>query len=259
MLAISQWTIIMSLLYALVFKDWLPDLQEKLRVKNDYLYGVILFAAAFIIGGAIGFLLFYINPYISPEGYDTLLADPKVNIDRDMWHHVLYQGTFPLIPAILLGVYTKNFSNIGSSGARVLRRVAVLIPAIIVLYFAYHWLIARPEVLINFFSDGAVDKGFGLFGEPNATWYHQLGLYFNFTVSIIPLTHHWFCGKAGFMKEVPDEPVEGEAPGRRYARPREQSVPEASVERPIRKAERRAPRESYGYRDTKANSRRGWR
>ncbi len=199
MLAISQWTIIISLLYALVFKDWLPYLQEKLRMKNDYLYGIFLLIAAFVIGAAISYLLFNIAPHISPESEIT---------DRETWHHILYMGTFPLIPAILLGVYTTNFNHIEDPNGRVIRRLAVLIPGIIILYFAYHWIIARPEIVVNFFFDDAVDKGFGLFGRPHEGWYHQLDLYFNFTVSIIPLTHHWFCGRYGFVKEVDDEEPE---------------------------------------------------
>ena len=247
MLGISQWMIIISLLYALLFKDWLPDIQERFRIKNDYFYGVILLAAAAAIGAAIAYMLFYLAPLLSPSAYDGL-----ANQDSDIWHHVLYMGTFPLIPAILIGAYTKNFSHLPTSGQRVVRRLMVFIPAVIILYFGYHWIIARPEILINYFAPGTIDKGFGLFGEPDNNWYHQLGLYFNFTVSIIPLTHHWFCGKAGFMKEVPDEPEEDGHRGRRYAAVRERPGPSHVVEDDEPKQRTRSPgRLSYGARTKK--------
>jgi hypothetical protein len=248
MLAISQWTIIMSLLYALVFKDWLPYVQERLRIRNDYVYGIILLIAAFVIGLLISYLLFFITPYISPESEIT---------DQEAWHHVLYMGTYPLIPAILLGVYTKNFNHIDNLNGRVLRRLMVLIPGIIVLYFAYHWIIARPEVFINYFFDDAVDKGFGLFGRPGKNWYHQLDLYFNFTVSIIPLTHHWFCGRYGFVREVEEEETHSPTRPERSVRVRERAEPNTGRTRTGRAPPR--VRETHGEGGERNLSRREWR
>jgi hypothetical protein len=258
MLAISQWTIIMSLLYALVFKDWLPYLQEKLRITNDFIYGIFLLIAAFAIGAAISYLLFFIAPGISPEGYDSIVENVAIDADTDIWHHILYMGTFPLIPAILLGVYTPNFSHVDDPNGRVLRRLAVLIPGIIVLYFAYHWIIARPEVFINYFFDDAVDKGFGLFGRPGKNWYHQLDLYFNFTVSIIPLTHHWFCGRWGFVRETEDDKEESDPSPRkrRPSTPEDRSIPGRGGTR-IR--DRSSERDRYGSRNVRDLSRREWR
>jgi len=192
-LAISQWIIIISLLYALVFRDWLPDLQKRLHLKNDYLYGLFLLAAAAGLGAGISYLLFAVVPYIAPWEHELTFGEK--------WHHILYMGTYPLIPAILMGVYTPNFSWVKTSGKRVLMRVALLIPSIILAYFAFHLIIAEPELIPNYFFPGLLSEGMGIFHREGG-WYHQLGLYFNFTVSIIPLTHHWFCGKAGFMKEI---------------------------------------------------------
>lgn len=252
MLAVSQWIIIMSLLYALIFRDFIPEVQEKIGIKNDYAYGLVLLLFASIVGLIIGYVLFWVAPLISPAGSHLT--------DTETWHHVLYMGTFPLIPAILIGVYTKNFNNIDGTGRRVIRRLAVLIPAIVILYFAYHFILARPEQVVNFFGGkGTMEPGFGLFGEPNNNWYHQLDLYFNFTVSIIPLTHHWFCGKAGFMREVAYEPEESEIPKRARPRGSEQKVGVTPLEKPARRAERRPPRESYGYRNESGSSRREWR
>jgi hypothetical protein len=74
----------------------------------------------------------------------------------------------------------------------------------------------------------------GLFGEQHG-WHHHLDLYFNFTVSIIPLTHHWFCGKAGFMKESEEEPS---GPGQRRPWGRPERAPPRRQES---SADRRAP------------------
>ncbi|MBN1390895.1 MAG: hypothetical protein JXA22_09680 [Candidatus Thermoplasmatota archaeon] len=193
LLAISQWVIIMSLLYALVFKDWLPVLQKKLRMGNDYLYGAFLFAAAIVIGAAIAYLCYAVLPHIAPW------EEPLTTGER--WHRVLYMGTYPLTPAVLLGLYSSNFSSTNSAGWRVVKRLLVLVPAIILSYFFFHLVIAQPELLPNWISPGLLDEGMGIFHQEGG-WYHQLDLYFNFTVSIIPLTHHWFCGRWGFMKKV---------------------------------------------------------
>ena len=195
-LAISQWVIIMSLLYALVFKDWLPDLQKKLGIKNDIAYGIFLLIAAVLIGAVIAYLCYFVLPYIAP--WEESLTF------QHRWHRVLYMGTYPLTPAILLGVYTTNFAGTKSSGMRVLKRIAVLVPSIILLYFAFHLIIAQPWLIPNWISPGSFKEGIGLFykGGTNGGWYDQLDLYFNFTVSIIPLTHHWFCGKWGFLKKA---------------------------------------------------------
>ncbi|MGA1793669.1 MAG: hypothetical protein ACMUHM_06945, partial [Thermoplasmatota archaeon] len=114
LLAISQWVIIMSLLYALVFRDWLPDLQKKLGMRNDILYGVFLLIAAILIGGAIAYLCYFALPHIAP--WEESLTY------QHRWHRVLYMGTYPLTPAILLGVYTTNFAGTKSTGQRVLKR-----------------------------------------------------------------------------------------------------------------------------------------
>jgi hypothetical protein len=196
LLAISQWVIIMSLLYALVFKDWLPELQKKLHLKNDIIYGLFLFAAAVGIGAAIAYLCYGALPYIA-SWEEPLSAAEK-------WHRVLYMGTYPLTPAILLGTYSFNFATTKTAGKRVLKRIAILVPSVVLLYFGFHLIIAQPELIPNWISPGTFNDGMGIFYREGG-WYHQLDLYFNFTVSIIPLTHHWFCGKWGFMKEEEKE------------------------------------------------------
>jgi hypothetical protein len=122
----------------------------------------------------------------------------------EKWHRVLYMGTFPLTPAILLGTYTSNFSGTKGTGKRVLKRLAILVPSIILLYFGFHLIIAEPYLIPNWISPGLMNDHIGIFHE-HGGWYHQLDLYFNFTVSIIPLTHHWFCGKWGFMKKQEED------------------------------------------------------
>jgi hypothetical protein len=204
LLAISQWAIIISLLYALLFRDWLPHLQERTNIKSDLAFGAILLVASFIIGWLLADLCYVLLP-------DHLSSAEK-------WHDVLYMGTYPLTPAILLGTYTSNFSSTEDPGHRVLKRLMVLVPSVILLYYAFHLLIAEPYTIPNMISPGAMREDIGIF-RADGGWFHQLDLYFNFTVSIIPLTHHWFTGKAGFMKEVDDPP---ERPIRTYRQRRGQ-------------------------------------
>jgi len=196
LLAVSQWTIIISLLYALIFRDWLPDLQRTLRLKNDILFGSFLLIASVAIGAAIAYLCYFALPHIAP--WDGPLTS------GDRWHRVLYMGTFPLTPAILMGTYSTNFAKTKGSGMRVLKRLLVLVPVVILVYFAFHLIIAEPYLIPNWISPGLMSEELGIF-RSDGGWYHQLDLYFNFTVSIIPLTHHWFCGKAGFMKPENEE------------------------------------------------------
>ncbi|MFW3146959.1 MAG: hypothetical protein ACMUIE_09130 [Thermoplasmatota archaeon] len=192
LLAVSQWIIIMSLLYALVFRDWIPELQKKMGIKNDIAYGLFLLVAAGVIGAAIAYFSYYVF-------FPLIEEDPLTSAER--WHRILYFGTFPLTPAILMGTYTTNFVGTKTAGMRVVKRIAILVPVIFLLYFAFHLIIAEPYLIPNFISPDLMREDIGIFHE-HGGWFHQLDLYFNFTVSIIPLTHHWFCGKWGFMKKV---------------------------------------------------------
>lgn len=187
MLAISQWIIIISLLYALVLKDILGEI----KIKNPFVKGTVLFAAAVILGTAIAYLCYGSIDFVIPYGGIS---------QAEKWHHVLYMGTYPLIPAVLMGVFTPNFSWVKNTYKRTLYRIALLIPLVMLSYFAFHFIIAEPELIPNYFFPGTFSEGMGLFGHQHG-WHHHLDLYFNFTVSIIPLTHHWFTGKIGFMKK----------------------------------------------------------
>ncbi len=187
MLGIAQWTIIMSLMLALVFKDFLPEI----KMKSDYTKGLFLLLASLFIGALIAYICYALTSYMAP--WDDLSA-------ADRWHHVLYMGTFPLTPIILMGVYSNNFRSTEKPIDRVKKRLAALVPLTILVYFAFHLLIAEPERIAMMLGFDDVTRGVGMFGAQGG-WHHHLDLYFNFTVSIIPLTHHWFCGRAGFLKE----------------------------------------------------------
>lgn len=236
MLGISQWTIIMSLMIALTFKDYIPEI----KIENDFLRGLLLLAGSFIIGGAIAYICFGLTEFVAPWGDISA---------SDKWHHVLYMGTYPLIPVILMGVYSKNFSDVESPGMRVVWRLVYLVPLVILSYFLFHFVIAQPELVPNWlFGEGTFSKGMGIFGEQHG-WHHHLDLYFNFTVSIIPLTHHWFSGKAGFMKETVDEPP---GPGQRRAWARPDRAPPRRQEGPADRRSspfQRGPRPDEGERN----------
>jgi len=234
MLGISQWAIIMSLMIALTFKDYIATI----KIENDYLKGLMLLAGSFIVGGAIAYFCFGLTEYIAP--WDHLDSASK-------WHHVLYMGTYPLTPVILLGLYTKNFSHIEDPLKRVGARLMFLVPLVILSYFIFHLVIAQPEWLLNKLFPGSFSEGMGVFGDRK--WYAHLDLYFNFTVSIIPLTHHWFCGRFGFMKEAEEAPS-GRKPivfaqRRSFSREGEAGAP------PVKRAPPRRMEGNYGYRERK--------
>ena len=239
-LAVSQWIIIMSLMIPLVFKDYMPVFQKKLNIENDLLFGLVVLILAAAIGAAIAYFCYGLTEYIAPWG-DISPADK--------WHHVLYMGTFPLTPVILMGVYSNNFSNIEDPFNRVVKRVMYLIPLVVLSYFAFHLIIAQPELLPNKLLGTDLPSDMGFFGEKH--WYHHLDLYFNFTVSIIPLTHHWFCGRAGFVKEEEEEDVPPERPPRshRHRNVREEEPP--TQERPTGRFSASSPsgEERRGRRD----------
>jgi hypothetical protein len=189
-LACIQWIIIMSLMVALTFKDAIPSL----RIRNRWIEGTSLLIFSIVGGIVMGHICLGLIELLAPWGSVS---------NADKWHHVLYMGTYPLIPVVLMGVYTDNYSKIRNPMKRVSIRLAYLIPSVVLSYFLFHLVIASPEYIVNQISPGTLNKGIGIFGlHP---WHHHFDLVFNFTVSIIPLTHHWFSGKVGFVKKIDHE------------------------------------------------------
>ncbi len=170
-LACFQWTIMMQMMTAITWRDLLGET----KFKSDYHRGAIMLAIALAMGAIIGFFCYSMIDWISPE-------IPASNI----WHHVLYMGTYPLIPIIMFGVYSNHFNHIPNTRNKTIARTAVIAMAVVAWDFAFRFIVAPS----------------GIFGEH--TWDHHFDLYFNFTISILPLSHHWFCGRLGALKEVPD-------------------------------------------------------
>lgn len=164
-----QWVIMIELLVAISWRDFL----ETIKFPNDYVRGTILMVFALIAGFSIAQICFFI---VNSVGPDIPVADK--------WHHVLYMGTYPLIPIIIFGIYTNHFNHIADIKKRVVARTVFLIAMVILEYFIFRFVIAPS----------------GIFGTH--PWWHHFDLYFNFTVSIIPLTHHWFCQRWGFVVET---------------------------------------------------------
>ena len=106
---------------------------------------------------------------------------PEIS-EADKWHHVLYMGTYPLIPIIIFGIFSKHFNHVKDIYLRAQYRT-LWIAVLVVIGWVMFRVIIEPS---------------GIFGDH--PWWHHFDLVFNFTISIIALSHHWFCGRIGFLK-----------------------------------------------------------
>jgi len=177
-LALSQWVIIMSLLIAITWKDYLATR----KFSNDYSRGIRLTAFSVLVGVSLGYLCFGILSVVSVHSPEIAIVTKEGAPDVPaMWHHVLYIATYPLIPLILFGLYTNHFNHIADAKARVFARTALLFALVVVGYFMFRLVIAPS----------------GIFGYH--PWWHHFDLVFNFTIAIIALSHHWFNGRLGFL------------------------------------------------------------
>ncbi|MFH0815882.1 MAG: hypothetical protein V1934_03595 [Methanobacteriota archaeon] len=174
-----QWSIMMSMMIAITWRDFI----EKIKWKSDFQRGAVLLPFVLGMGAVLGYVSFLFIGAIQPA------VDPgAVLTDSYKWHHVLYMGTFPLIPIIIFGLYTNHLNSIEDVGKKTAFRTAWVATWVIAGYFIFHYITMAS----------------GLFTPASAAepeWFHGQDLIFNFTVSIIPLSHHWFCGRLGFMKE----------------------------------------------------------
>ncbi len=172
-----QWTIMMSMMIAITWRDFL----ETIKWKSDIQRGLVLLPFSIIMGFILGLISFGFIGAIQP------VVEPDAVLDAaTKWHHVLYMGTFPLIPIIIFGVYSNHFNHIEDIKMKTFARTSYIAFLVLLGYFIFHYLIS-PSGL---FSVNGV--------EPE--WFHSQDLIWNFTVSIIPLSHHWFCGRIGFLK-----------------------------------------------------------
>jgi hypothetical protein len=177
-----QWTIMMSMMIAITWKDFI----ESIKWKSDYQRGAVLLPFSLGMGFLLGYVCYLIIGAIQP-----IVEPDAVLAEADKWHHVLYMGTFPLIPIIITGVYTDHFNAVKDVKKKTAIRTAWIATWVVVGYFIFHYVVMAS----------------GLFtpeGGHAPEWFHGHDLIWNFTISIIPLSHHWFCGRLGALKEVPD-------------------------------------------------------
>jgi hypothetical protein len=180
LLALSQWIIIMSLMIAITWKDYLATI----RFSNDYSRGILLCGFAIIAGVSIAYICFGLLNLIGIIRPGIAIVTHEGNADVPaMWHHVLYIATYPLIPLVLFGLYTNHFNNMANAKVRALARTGFLCILTLIGYFTFRFVIA-PSGLLGYHP-----------------WWHHLDLVFNFTIAIIALSHHWFNGRLGFLVE----------------------------------------------------------
>jgi len=162
-----QWVIMMSMMIAITWRDYL----ETIKFKNNIDRGIKLLTFSLLAGFVIAFMCYQIVNSLVPG-----IAE------ADKWHHVLYMGTYPLIPIILFGIYSNHFNHVKNEFKKAQFRTLWIAAWVIA-----GWIIFRLVIAPS-----------GLFGDH--PWWHHFDLVFNFTISIIALSHHWFCGRIGFMK-----------------------------------------------------------
>ncbi|MFO7618893.1 MAG: hypothetical protein R6W91_04485 [Thermoplasmata archaeon] len=163
-----QWVIMMQMMVAITWKDYLGTV----KFKTNYDRGIKLLIFAVLAGFIIAFMCYQAVNFLEP-------GIPGA----EKWHHVLYMGTYPLIPIIIFGIYSNHFNHIKN-----VYKKAQLRSIWIATWVVLGWLIFRLIIAPS-----------GIFGDH--PWYHHFDLVFNFTVSIIALSHHWFCARIGFVRE----------------------------------------------------------
>ncbi len=174
-LASFQWVIMMELMTAINWKDFIDEID----FPNDYVRGGSLMAFALVAGFSIATFCHFIVATVVP-------MTPMSPTPAQQWHHVLYMGTYPLIPIIIFGLYTNHLNSIADVKKRVGARTGALMSMVVVQYLIFRFIIAPSHI----------------FGDH--PWYHHFDLVFNFTISIIALTHHWFSKRWGFI-EITDD------------------------------------------------------
>jgi len=168
-LASFQWVIMMQMMTAITWREYL----DTVKFKNNIDRGIKLLTAAMITGFIIAYMCYQVVCYLDTEG---------VISNADRWHHVLYMGTYPLIPIIVFGIYSNHFNHIKDQFKKAQSRTLFIAAMVVV-----GWVLFRVVIAPS-----------GIFGEHH--WWHHFDLVFNFTVSIIVLSHHWFSGRIGFLK-----------------------------------------------------------
>eukprot|EP00771_Trimastix_marina_P000097 gnl/Trimastix_PCT/1100.p1 GENE.gnl/Trimastix_PCT/1100~~gnl/Trimastix_PCT/1100.p1 ORF type:complete len:497 (-),score=84.67 gnl/Trimastix_PCT/1100:148-1638(-) len=191
-----QLVIIQHLTLGLNHRDVLPEvLHGKLGKLHWATRGTVLTLYCIVTGVGIAWILYLIN----------WACFPAPATWHDHWHHVLYQGTFPLSPAVMFGLYSHHFTKVfppvvhaGQTAddetdwkmahpyKRYFARLSYIYFLATCCYLLFHLVLAPTGIL-------------GMQGKP---FYKQQALIVNFTVSILPLTHHWFCARWGFVRQV---------------------------------------------------------
>lgn len=187
-----QWSVILILIFAVQWKDIIPEFPKFWTgFRNPYLLGIALTLITAIGGYLIGEALFSLNQWRFPE-----------ITDNDNWHHVLYQGTYPLTPIIIFGLYTRDLAigqyivlpihlaGIKNVWVRTLARTMEVVVGAFALYLFFH-LMLMPTEFLYVATDAHVPHPY--------KWYKSIDLYWNFTVSILALTWHWFTARYGFV------------------------------------------------------------
>ncbi|KAG9394631.1 hypothetical protein J8273_3885 [Carpediemonas membranifera] len=183
-LAILQWVIVSNLITGLHLNQvWAEARQSEAFPFTPAAVALIRTALIIVCGVFAAFFAFTVARTTSPGA--TV---------EEAWHWVMALGTQPLITLITLSLYTPNFASVKPLSARVMVRL----------------LIIAFGAAINFSIEHLVFNT-GFLGASRDELYHRPTVALNFAISIMPLSHHWFSGRWGFiLNRDPDLPVHAE-------------------------------------------------
>jgi len=184
-LACVQWVVMQQFTYGVgKFNEAMNASKWPLFTRQP-LKGLFLTFFHTFCGVAINFIIYGLE---EAAWGDTVSPDDK-------FHHSLLIATYPLIPSCFGGLLTNYFAAEKVWYKRLGKRVLHIYFFIAIDYWWYH-LIFAP---------------WGFLGSKEFTWWHHDDLLWNFAIAIVPLTHHWFCARWGWVRrEKP--PVEAFPP-----------------------------------------------
>eukprot|EP01029_Cantina_marsupialis_P026595 TRINITY_DN7194_c0_g1_i1.p1 TRINITY_DN7194_c0_g1~~TRINITY_DN7194_c0_g1_i1.p1 ORF type:complete len:445 (-),score=45.52 TRINITY_DN7194_c0_g1_i1:106-1440(-) len=127
----------------------------------------------------------YISYYVSYLGWNN---DEMSKTER--WYHVVDFGTYPLLPSVLMSLYSESCNNERRTLFRYCKRWGYIVVSSIAIYFIYHIYIV-PMGFLGHDGDGEDNK-----------WFKYDDSTFIFCLLALPLTHHFYFCRFGFLKKI---------------------------------------------------------
>eukprot|EP01029_Cantina_marsupialis_P014850 TRINITY_DN325094_c0_g1_i1.p1 TRINITY_DN325094_c0_g1~~TRINITY_DN325094_c0_g1_i1.p1 ORF type:complete len:365 (+),score=72.46 TRINITY_DN325094_c0_g1_i1:237-1331(+) len=178
-----EWFMAIEFITGLAFED-IAESIKWLDRKHFAIRGLILTGYYAVVT----FIMMYASYYLCYLGWDD---DEMTKTER--WFQSFLFGTYPLIPAALMELYSENFRYEKSPLWRFLKRWGTILVFSVVNYFLFHLY----YVPLNFIGQHK--------------WTENNDINFNFTLLAIPMTYLWYFRRFGLLKTV-EYTIETEEP-----------------------------------------------